>query len=129
MAKALGASDDSPGAIVKSLIERIPAGRVATYGTIGRAAVTAGRPVGGARTVAWILATLKAGAKTPWQRVVGAGGVILLPDQRGARQMSLLRKEGISFVKGKIPPAFLIDEIDLLMPRRSRRDAATTTKR
>ena len=108
-------SDDAtPAAIVKNIVHRIPAGRAASYGTIGRVAAAIGRAIGGARTVAWILASLKGKDDTPWHRVVGAGGVILLPDRRGALQASRLRGEGIRFLKGAIEPARMIDEIALL---------------
>lgn len=81
--------------------------------------------MGGARTVAWILASLKRGDATPWQRVVGAGGVILLPDDRGAKQRSRLQREGIRLVKGRVPAACLIDENELLAePPRSRRKSS-----
>ena len=119
-------SDTSVGAFVRSLVRRIPKGRAATYGTVARAAVACGRPIGGARTVSWILASLKAGDDTPWHRVVGAGGVILLPDRRGALQMSRLKREGVRFAKGVIEPRHLADEAALLTrhrrasPRRGR---------
>lgn len=111
--------DESVGAIVRGFVRRIPRGRAATYGTIARAAVLAGRPIGGARTVSWILAALKAGDDTPWHRVVGAGGVILLPDRRGALQTSRLKREGVRFKKGALEPGHLISE-DELLSRRSR---------
>jgi alkylated DNA nucleotide flippase Atl1 len=110
----------TPGDVVKELVRRIPKGRAATYGAIGRAAVAYGRPIGGARTVAWILASLKRGDPTPWQRVVGAGGKILLPDRRGALQRSRLRAEGVRFEGTLIDPEFLVDESALLAPRRRR---------
>ena len=106
--------DESVGAIVRGLIRRIPRGRVATYGTVARAAVVAGQPIGGARTVSWILASLKPGDGTPWHRVVGAGGLILLPDRRGALQLTRLKREGVRFKKGVIDPGHLIDETQLL---------------
>ncbi len=106
--------DESVGAIVRGFVRRIPRGRAATYGTIARAAVVAGRPIGGARTVSWILASLKAGDDTPWHRVVGAGGLILLPDRRGALQRSRLKAEGIRFTKGVIEPHHLADETVIL---------------
>ena len=102
--------DDSVGVIVRGFVRRVPRGRAATYGTIARAAVMNGRPIGGARTVSWILASLKAGDDTPWHRVVGAGGVILLPDRRGALQTSRLKREGVRFKKGVIEPGHLIAE-------------------
>ena len=113
----------SAGDVVKALVHRIPAGRAATYGTIGRAAMAWGRPIGGARTVAWILASLKRGDDTPWHRVVGAGGMILLPDRRGALQRSRLKSEGVRFARTTIEASCLIGETELLwlQGRRQRR--------
>ena len=115
----------SPAAIVKHIVRRIPPGRAASYGTVGRAAAALVRPIGGARTVAWILASLKGKDNTPWHRVVGAGGRILLPDRRGALQASRLRSEGVYFSRVAIEPRCLIDEAELLteLLRRRRRPA------
>ena len=103
-----------PGEVVKELVSRIPEGFVATYGTIGRAALGFGRPIGGARTVAWILASLKGRDATPWHRVVGAGGKILLPGRRGALQRSRLRGEAVRFARTIIAPECLVDATALL---------------
>lgn len=110
--------DLSVGAIVRALVHRIPKGRAATYGTVARAAAALGRPIGGARTVSWVLASLKRGDDTPWHRVVGSGGVILLPDRRGALQRSRLRSEGVRFTKGVIEPSHLADAAELVIHRR-----------
>jgi len=110
----------TPAAIVKNIVHRIPAGRAASYGTIGRVAAALGRPIGGARTVAWILAALKGNDETPWHRVVGAGGAILLPDRRGALQAGRLRGEGVRFFRGMIDPARMIGELALLAQVRGR---------
>lgn len=117
------AATDGVGAIVRELVQRIPRGRVATYGTVARAAQLVGRPIGGARTVSWILAALKGRDDTPWHRVVGAGGVILLPDRRGALQRSRLKGEGVRFTKGVIEPDQLADET-VILGRRSRRNTS-----
>ena len=109
----------SSGDIVRALVRRIPRGRVATYGTVGRAAILAGRPIGGARTVAWILASLKGSDAVPWHRVVGAGGRILLPDRRGATQRGRLRQEGVVFEDGVIEATRLV-AADVLLHRPSR---------
>ncbi len=111
------AEGSSPGVIVRRLVRKIPAGRVATYGTIGRAAVALGRPIGGARTVAWILAALRGEDQTPWYRVVGAGGVILLRDRRGALQTRRLRAEKVRFIRGVVAFPHMIDEVELLARR------------
>jgi methylated-DNA-protein-cysteine methyltransferase-like protein len=114
----------SPASLVKHLVRTIPAGRAASYGTVGRAAAAFFRPIGGARTVAWILASLKGKDDTPWHRVVGAGGRILLPDRRGAVQARRLRGEGVRFAGAAIEPRCLIGEAEilslLLRPRRRR---------
>lgn len=110
--------DESVGAIVRALVHGIPTGRVATYGTVARAAAALGRPIGGARTVSWILASLKRRDDTPWHRVVGAGGVILLPDRRGGLQKSRLRSEGVRFTKGVIEASHLATDVILLAGHR-----------
>lgn len=113
-----------PAAIVKHIVRGIPAGRAASYGTVGRVASALGRPIGGARTVAWILASLKGRDDTPWHRVLGAGGRILLPDRRGALQASRLRHEGVRFARSAMEPRFLIGEEELLTVVLGRRRAA-----
>lgn len=113
-----------PAAIVRHIVRRIPAGRAASYGTVGRVASALARPIGGARTVAWILASLKGKDETPWHRVLGAGGRILLPDRRGALQASRLRQEGVRFARSAMEPRFLIGEEELLSVLLGRRRAA-----
>lgn len=115
--------EETPAAIVKRIVCGIPVGRAATYGTVGRAAAAFGRPIGGARTVAWILASLKGKDDTPWHRVVGAGGVILLPDRRGAVQLSRLKRDGVRFLRTAIKPSCLIDDAALLSALQRRRRA------
>src|SRR3954463_6566167 len=73
-------------------IRRIPKGTVATYGDV---AYAAGFP-GMARQVAWALHAAVPGV--PWQRVVGSGGKILLPAERGFEQRMRLQQEGVKFV-------------------------------
>ena len=76
---------------LRSTIRKIPRGKVATYGDV---AYAAGFP-GAARQVVWALHG--SGGSLPWQRVVGAGGKILLPGVHGAEQRLLLQTEGITF--------------------------------
>ncbi len=73
-------------------IRRVPRGKVATYGDI---AYAAGYP-GMARQVAWALHTGIPGV--PWQRIVGSGGRILLPAERGFEQRMRLQQEGVAFI-------------------------------
>jgi len=82
-------------------VRTIPRGRVATYGQIAR---LAGVPRG-ARTVGWALRALspRAEPRVPWHRVVGAGGLISLPEGNGGEeQRARLRVEGIRFRHGRI---------------------------
>ncbi len=74
---------------------------MATYGQVAR---LAGIPTG-ARTVGWALRALspRNEPQVPWHRVVGAGGLISLPEARGGEmQRARLRAEGIRFRHGRI---------------------------
>lgn len=71
-------------------VRRIPKGKVATYGDV---AYAAGFP-GSARQVAWALHQSRG---VPWQRVVGAGGKILLGGEAGFEQRMRLEAEGVVF--------------------------------
>lgn len=73
------------------VVARIPKGCVATYGDV---AYAAGYP-GAARQVAW---ALHASRGLPWQRVIGAGGRILLGGHPGLEQRLRLETEGVRFV-------------------------------
>ena len=74
---------------VYELVEKIPAGRVTTYGDIGRALGS----VRVARQVGYALAALDEDRSraVPWFRVVLAGGRI----PRGTRQVERLLEEGV----------------------------------
>ena len=72
-------------------VRRIPRGKVATYGDV---AYAAGFP-GAARQVAW---ALHGSRGLPWQRVVGAGGKILLSGEAAMEQRFRLENEGVGFV-------------------------------
>ena len=71
-------------------VRRIPKGKVATYGDV---AYAAGFP-GASRQVVW---ALHSSSGIPWQRVVGAGGKILLPGEAGFEQRMRLEAEGVKF--------------------------------
>jgi methylated-DNA-protein-cysteine methyltransferase-like protein len=84
---------------VVAVLEVIPAGRVTTYGTIGKHLRAS------ARQVARVMTTLTAAesARLPWFRVVAARGVVSTLKLRGAvgrRQVARLRAEGVA-VSGK----------------------------
>ena len=76
-------------------VRRIPRGKVATYGDV---AYAAGFP-GAARQAAW---ALHGSSGLPWQRVVGAGGKILLTGEAAMEQRFRLENEGVKFVGLKV---------------------------
>jgi methylated-DNA-protein-cysteine methyltransferase related protein len=76
------------------LIQRIPKGKVVTYGQI---AALAGEPRG-ARQVVRILNSSWKKEKLPWHRVINRNGQISLPPGGGYElQKSLLEKEKVVF--------------------------------
>jgi len=75
---------------IRETVRKIPKGKVATYGDV---AYAAGFP-GAARQVVWALHSSRG---LPWQRVVGAGGKILLPGEAGFEQRMRLQHEGVEF--------------------------------
>ena len=82
---------------IYAVVRRIPRGRVATYGQV---AELAGIP-GGARVAGAAMKTSPAGARLPWQRVVGKAAPrrarIAIHDPVGAAtQRALLEAEGVA---------------------------------
>ena len=90
-----GAERTRRNARVYAVVNRIPRGRVATYGQIAR---IAGLP-GGARQVGYALFQLPPDRAVPWQRVVNARGEVSLRAMAGMEvvQRQLLQAEGIHF--------------------------------
>jgi len=91
------ASPDAPSfrARVLALVERIPPGRVMTYGQL---ATLAGVP-GAARQVGFVMNAL-AESELPWQRVVNAQGAVSTDKLGfGDIQRGLLGNEGVVFDK------------------------------
>jgi methylated-DNA-protein-cysteine methyltransferase-like protein len=87
---------------IKSVIKRIPRGKVATYGQV---AVMAGNQHA-ARQVVRILHSSSKKDRLPWHRVINSKGKISLEPGSGyEEQKSLLLKEGVRFDKD--------DKIDL----------------
>jgi len=76
---------------IRRVILRIPRGKVATYGQV---AAEAGYP-GYHRQVVQVLQ--RAHGSLPWQRVLGAGGAILVPPAWVQEQRLLLEMEGVRF--------------------------------
>ncbi len=82
--------DRSADARIDAIVERvraIPEGFVRTYGDI---------EPGAPRLVGQVLATTD--EDLPWHRVVRADGSVA----KGARQLALLRREGVPFRNGRI---------------------------
>lgn len=77
-------------ALIRAAIQKIPKGKVSTYGEIARAA---GFP-GAARQVARVL---RSSYGLPWQRVLGAGGQIKLTGDSAIEQRFRLQAEGVRF--------------------------------
>jgi methylated-DNA-protein-cysteine methyltransferase-like protein len=87
---------------IYAVVDRIPRGRVATYGQV---AAVAGLPRH-ARQVRYALQALPEGSDVPWQRVVNAQGVISPRCHPFAvlQQRDLLEREGVAFdSKGRVP--------------------------
>jgi methylated-DNA-protein-cysteine methyltransferase-like protein len=80
---------------VYAVVQRIPPGKVATYGQIAR---LLGRPRG-AREVGWALRDLPDDRDVPWQRVINAQGRVSFPpgSPGAAEQQAMLEAEGIVF--------------------------------
>jgi alkylated DNA nucleotide flippase Atl1 len=77
---------------VFDVVDRIPPGRVSTYGAIGRLVGV------GPRRVARALSA--GGGAVPWHRVVRADGTAAEPVR--ARQMELLAGEGVPMRRGRV---------------------------
>ena len=78
---------------VRSLIRRIPEGKVASYGQIAR---EAGFP-GLARQVSWVLNRDSRRQDLPWHRVINSSGGISLKGEAAELQRALLESEGVEF--------------------------------
>ncbi|MGU3500287.1 MGMT family protein [Mycobacterium sp. C31M] len=78
---------------VRDLVDRIPAGRVATYGDIAEAA-----GLSSARIVGWIMRTDS--SDLPWHRVVPASGKPA--PHLATRQLERLRAEGVLATDSRI---------------------------
>ena len=82
---------------IQAVVGRIPKGKVATYGSVAKAA---GYP-GAARQVVWALRG--SGARgLPWHRVLGAKGRILLPGEHGFEQRLRLQAERVVFIGDRV---------------------------
>jgi methylated-DNA-protein-cysteine methyltransferase-like protein len=91
--------NDAASAIL-AVVERVPRGKVTTYGVVAERAGWPRR----ARLVGRVLAGLPTGSRIPWHRVVASGGRIAFPAGSDAREEQLrrLRREGVVAVRGRI---------------------------
>lgn len=83
---------------VYRLVQRIPRGKVLTYGGLARAL---GLP-GGARTAGRAMAATPSGEGIPWHRVIGGRGRILIRGPHALLQKKLLETEGVSVVEFRV---------------------------
>ena len=85
---------------ILSAVERIPKGRVSTYGAVAEVAGLARR----ARLVGKVLREAPSGRKVPWFRVLNASGRLSFPlgSDAYATQKSKLEREGVLFISGRV---------------------------
>ena len=83
---------------VYRLVQRIPRGRVLTYGALAKAL----RLPGGARTAGRAMASTPSGRGIPWHRVVGERGKILIRGPYAMLQKKLLESEGVKLIESRV---------------------------
>ena len=83
---------------VYRLVQRIPRGRVLTYGALAKAL----RLPGGARTAGRAMASTPSGKGIPWHRVVGERGKILIRGPYAMLQKKLLESEGVKLIESRV---------------------------
>ena len=79
-------------------VQRIPRGRVLTYGSLAKAL----RLPGGARTAGRAMAATPSGKGIPWHRVLGERGKILIREPYASLQRKLLESEGVTIVGSRV---------------------------
>ena len=83
---------------VYRFVQRIPRGRVLTYGALAKAL----RLPGGARTARRAMSATPSGKGIPWHRVVGARGKLLIREPYASLQRKLLETEGVTMVESRV---------------------------
>ena len=83
---------------VYRFVQRIPRGKVLTYGALAKAL----RLPGGARTAGRAMAASPSGKGIPWHRVLGASGKILIREPYASLQRKLLESEGVTVVESHV---------------------------
>jgi len=79
-------------------VQRIPRGRVLTYGALAKAL----HLPGGARSAGRAMAATPSGKGIPWHRVVGEQGKILIREPYASLQKKLLESEGVRVVESRL---------------------------
>ena len=83
---------------VYRFVQRIPRGRVLTYGALAKSL----RLPGGARTAGRAMAATPSGKGIPWHRVIGDRGRILIRGPHALLQRKLLESEGVTLVESRV---------------------------
>ena len=83
---------------VYRFVQRIPRGRVLTYGALAKAL----RLPGGARTAGRAMAATPSGKGIPWHRVLGAQGKLLIREPYSSLQRKLLESEGVTMTESRV---------------------------
>ncbi|HZO22089.1 MAG TPA: MGMT family protein [Steroidobacteraceae bacterium] len=93
------------------VVQRVPRGRVATYGEVARAAGLPGR----ARLTGRALRKVPPDMHLPWHRILGAGGRIVFARQspHHREQARLLRSEGVPVKDGRVPRSAIMTAEEL----------------
>ncbi len=95
-------ADNSTGSFqrVWSVVEAIPAGRVASYGQVAELAGLKG----GARRVGGALGKAPDRGSLPWHRVLKADGKIAIPAGSAGREKQIrrLKGEGVAVIAGRV---------------------------
>lgn len=90
--RARARKETPPFARVQRLVQRIPRGKVATYGQLSQWIEGRLTPVG----VGWAIRAAGA-TEIPWQRVVNGQGGISTDNQHPGLQRAMLEAEGVKF--------------------------------
>ncbi len=109
---------------VYRLVKKIPLGRVTTYGDLARAL----NLPGGARAAGYAMAACPSGRGVPWQRVVGAGGRLLISEPHASLQLKLLETEGVIMRGRRVDMAACAGSPVKKSLRRSKRKSSRATK-
>ena len=83
---------------VYRFVQRIPRGRVLTYGGLAKAL----HLPGGARSAGRAMAATPSGKGIPWHRVLGERGKILIREPYASLQRKLLESEGVTIVESRV---------------------------